>query len=278
MSGSCEYCGSNIKSHKKYCDKDCYGKDISNSVFSTCKTCGNEFEHEPSRDRKYCSKDCFGLNKRNRTKLPCENCGKVTEFQQNEINRAENNFCSQECNIEHQKNNKKECLYCSKEFRPKNTEQNYCSRKCSGKDSRKRKTTQCANCSNSVTRRKKYLSKHNNVFCSDECNSSWRSENSIFATNNPNKKDGKYGGFGENWIKWRDKIRERANESCENCGKTSEENGRSLSVHHIEPRSNFINSENRAVEDSNNWHNLVALCRSCHMKAEHGEITVSNNV
>lgn len=278
MSDSCKYCGSGIEPHKKYCNKQCYGNDISKKISSICSYCGDSFEHIPSKDREYCSQECLSNSRSNSITIACDECGEKVKRSAHQIDRVDNIYCSNECNIEAQRNDEKECAYCGITFIPKNSNQKYCSRQCSGKDSRKQITVECANCDNTISRNKRYVEKHNNIFCSNECNSSWRSKNSLFAKNNPNKKDGTYGGFGNNWPKWRDKIRKRADGCCENCGLNKEENGRELSVHHIEPRSKFINDENRVVKDSNNWHNLVALCRSCHMKAEHGKIDVSNNV
>lgn len=49
---------------------------------------------------------------------------------------------------------------------------------------------------------------------------------------------------------------------CRGCGKTPTANGRALDVHHIEP---FRFSGDNSLD------NLVALCRSCHMRADdHG--------
>jgi hypothetical protein len=243
-----------------------------------CELCGEPFEHKPSRNRKYCSKGCKGRDSRTRVTKECDECGEEVEKEPNEIERSTNVYCSRKCNIESQINDEIECRHCGKNFKPDMYTRKYCSKLCSAKDRRNRNVVSCAYCSNTFERTKGYTERYNNMFCSAECRSSWMSENSLFAINNPNEKDGRYSGFGSNWIEWRSKIRERADGNCENCGKTSEKNGRKLSVHHIEPRSKFINDDERVVEDSNNWNNLTALCRSCHMKAEHGKIEVENNV
>lgn len=278
MSNNCKYCGSNIAPHKKYCDKQCYGNDISKKESSVCNFCGDEFEDVPSKNRKYCSRECFGKDKQNRKDVSCEECGSKIWRQINQIKRSNNFYCSNECKTKYEKLREIECKYCEEKFKPETSERKYCSRQCSAKDRKEIVTVNCSECDDSLETTPSYKDKHSNIFCSSDCRSTWLSKNSLFSINNPNKKDGRYGGFGSNWIEWRTKIRNRAEGNCENCGKTNKDNGRKLSVHHIEPRSQFINNPNRSVEDSNNWSNLIALCRSCHMKAEHGSINITNNV
>src|SRR5207248_7856881 len=80
------------------------------------------------------------------------------------------------------------------------------------------------------------------------------------------KRNGRWRGgrtlpYGPSWKMIKALIRAR-DETCANCGKTPERNGRALDVHHREP---FRFSGDNSPE------NLVALCRSCHMRADdHG--------
>lgn len=53
----------------------------------------------------------------------------------------------------------------------------------------------------------------------------------------------------------KESIRERDNHQCQICGKTTEENGRALDVHHID-----YNKENCTPA------NLISLCHKCHSK------------
>ena len=53
----------------------------------------------------------------------------------------------------------------------------------------------------------------------------------------------------------KESIRERDNHICQLCGKTEQENGRKLDVHHIDYN-----------KDNLDWFNLISLCRSCHTK------------
>ena len=74
---------------------------------------------------------------------------------------------------------------------------------------------------------------------------------------NGNWRGGQAYKYGPGWKEAKERVRER-DKVCQHCGKTPEENGRALDVHHINPHRN---SKDNSLE------NLVALCRSCHMRA-----------
>ncbi len=67
--------------------------------------------------------------------------------------------------------------------------------------------------------------------------------------------------YGPGWKSIREQVRAR-DRVCRHCGKTPEENGRALDVHHVDPfRFSGDNSPDR----------LEAPCRKCHMWADdHG--------
>jgi len=58
--------------------------------------------------------------------------------------------------------------------------------------------------------------------------------------------------------KLKEQIRQRDNYICQECGKTQEELGRKLDVHHID-----------YDKKNNDPNNLICLCHSCHMKTNH---------
>lgn len=67
--------------------------------------------------------------------------------------------------------------------------------------------------------------------------------------------------YGPAWKEIKAAVRER-DRVCRECGRTPEENGRALDVHHLDPFR---------FSGDNSMDNLVALCRSCHMRADdHG--------
>jgi len=235
---------------------------------SECDICGST---DVGATNTYCSRKCAGKANRTGKYVDCDNCNEEIWREPNELERRKNNFCSKSCHDQYQQNSETTiCNYCKEEFEHlPSDDRKYCSKECSGKDRRDRVNTPCSNCGNIVTRNKKYASKYKNLFCSNKCRSEWLSENSLFAIDNPNFKDGRYGEFGRNWPEMRDKIIKRSNNICQKCGKTKEKNGRNMSVHHIKPRSEFIESDDLTLEDSNTLDNLVALCRSCHMEEEH---------
>jgi len=58
--------------------------------------------------------------------------------------------------------------------------------------------------------------------------------------------------------KFREEVRERAGRICEVCGKTEEDNGKRLDVHHIDE-----DKFNGALD------NLLVVCMSCHAQLHH---------
>jgi 5-methylcytosine-specific restriction endonuclease McrA len=76
------------------------------------------------------------------------------------------------------------------------------------------------------------------------------------------KQNYNYNGGTRNWLSLKKEIRKRDKFCCRICGKTTEENKRSLQVHHINPFKNFQNPD-----DANTPQNLVSLCNSCHNQA-----------
>lgn len=94
-------------------------------------------------------------------------------------------------------------------------------------------------------------------FCSLSCAYKNRRVVSLSGPRNPRWRGGRVLSYGPNWkaIKQQARARDRV---CRVCGKTPEENRRALDVHHIGPY--------RFTGD-HSLSNLVALCRSCHMRA-----------
>jgi hypothetical protein len=277
----CKYCGDAVPKSQKFCSKECYGEYISNTIDTECDFCDEVFEAKPSKNRKYCSRECFGKGNRNGELADCANCGESVWKEQNEIERSDNLFCSKECNSDFQrKSSTTKCKNCSDSVTHlPSKEREFCSRQCSAKYRRERVTVNCSYCNYNIEVTKGYQEKHNAIFCGDECRSDWLSENSLFSTDdNPKLNDGTYSNFGSNWPQTRIDIVEKYNNRCANCNKSAEENGRDMSVHHITPRRHYINSDDCSLEDANREDNLVALCRSCHMKAEYGSIEVEQYV
>jgi 5-methylcytosine-specific restriction endonuclease McrA len=93
-------------------------------------------------------------------------------------------------------------------------------------------------------------------------------------------KNGKTQYYGPNWRTQRDKARERDNHSCQACGKHQSEQRRKIAVHHVIPRSTFVDENGELNhEGANRLGNLVSLCDSCHNQWEGIPVkpTVINN-
>lgn len=107
-------------------------------------------------------------------------------------------------------------------------------------------------------------------YCSDCFNGKrakiWGGENS------PLYQGGTTDYFGPNWDKQRRKALKRDDNKCVVCGMDSEEHiekyGQSIHVHHIRPRSEFIQDGEFDYEEANRVDNLISLCNSHHRSIE----------
>jgi 5-methylcytosine-specific restriction endonuclease McrA len=75
---------------------------------------------------------------------------------------------------------------------------------------------------------------------------------------------------GKAWPEIVKEVRER-DRVCQKCGKTPEENGRALDIHHIKPAREFEGDHEKA----HNRENLEALCLSCHNRQRKLDTRVS---
>ena len=125
----------------------------------------------------------------------------------------------------------------------------------------------CGECGKTFERAKSTCEQDNPeggyVFCSTEC---WK-KNLDYRPRGENHSryiDGKSSGYrGKGWGRIRRRIRERDNHTCYLCGKTREDIGKELDVHHSLRFEDF-EDEN----DANRGVNLISLCPSCHHSEE----------
>lgn len=75
--------------------------------------------------------------------------------------------------------------------------------------------------------------------------------------------------YGSGWSEARRRVRER-DEVCQECGDDGTDTY--LDVHHIVPVRKFHESDSADIADAHDEGNLVLLCRSCHARAELGQI------
>lgn len=157
------------------------------------------------------------------------------------------------------------CENCDDSFVPSNitNPSKYCSEYCFGQGTRAELVEiECENCSDTFKVLPAYS--ENRRFCSNSCANS--------GEYNANWIDGRSEGrayYGSNWRSIREKVLNRDDYCCTNCGMTVDQHydtyGLSLDVHHKERLANFDNPE-----DANQMDNLTSLCKSCHKKIERG--------
>ena len=77
--------------------------------------------------------------------------------------------------------------------------------------------------------------------------------------------------YGPNWEAQKRFARKRDNFTCRICGKTTEQNGRSLDVVHVIPFQQFQGDWGKA----NDLRNLVSLCTRCRIDVTKGEVELT---
>lgn len=238
----------NVTVRKRYCSKECqrqmnFGRSVEH-VELVCIHCGKKFSMRKSYylaayvrkgiDRLFCSKECRfkhesengRVNNTSHTgtkSIVCKNCGKEFEVKPSEFKRGKK-YCSLECRSEYINKNQritKICKICNKEF--------------------------------------KTVVSRPSRFCSQECYGVWLSD-AIKGENHPNWNNGS--SFEPYCEKFNNDFKERCraffNYECVECGKSQEENGRKLSVHHV----NY--DKLTCCNDATPL--FVVLCHSCHAK------------
>lgn len=163
------------------------------------------------------------------------------------------------------------CAWCGKEdtVQPNRAglgENYYCSDKCKGHGTQRgrkispRVELTCTYCGDTFTVLKSQ--EDNRSMCGKECRLDYMSD-FMMGENNPSWKGGYSRYYRKNWKRNRRLVRERDGYECQVCGIHEDENGRQLSVHHINPARQFD-----TAEEANRLENLIALCEPCHRKWE----------
>lgn len=242
-----------------------------------------------------------------KVQVKCDNCGKIIELHPYRLKTSQHHFCDRACKGEWStKNNTGKnhpkwmgeatitCDQCGRTFRRANTNKlarnahNFCSRACKGEWL---KTAFAGennpNWSEPVRKPCDYCGKplarqHARVgtvdrryhFCNMQCRADWQSENRS-GENSPLWQGGVGKTYGPKWKAQAAKARKRDGHKCRNCGKTAEQNGRELDVHHIRPFRSFgyVRGQNENHKQANALSNLVTLCHSCHILADREEMS-----
>ena len=231
---------------------------------------------------KFCSRTCSarsqsenlsGKNHPNYKQIEkiCPICGKTFHTHECRVKVGRGTYCSHKCASEAKlRGEKRTCLVCGKEFYATRAEQKrrggkYCSNACVGKGNRGGNNPNwnggevecvCLNCGKKFFVNPARLKDGRGKFCSKECFNEWyRGEN------HPKWKGGiAYLPYCSKFNrKFRQRIRDKFDNKCFICGKTEEENGKKLSIHHVD-------YDKTCLCNTSNSCQFVPLCASCHSK------------
>lgn len=274
-------------------------------VKKTCEQCGGSFESYPAKKTRFCSRKCYGewqSEKRRgenspswkggNTKKTCEQCGE--EYEVRPYRRDISRFCSHDCHDKWRSENMcgensrgwkggkiiKTCEQCGEEYEVQPSwerSSRFCSRECYvdwqsenryGENNpawKGGKIIKKCDCCGEIFGT--YPSLGEQRFCSAKCAGKWKS-----GVNSPMWKGGiSFEPYCHKFNKaFKETIREKFGRVCFLCPTTEEENGRKLSVHHV-------NYNKDCLCDGSDCE-FVPLCIRCHSKTnnsrEHWEQTI----
>lgn len=202
----------------------------------TCEFCGNPFRVSSSqKNKKFCSKECENESRRTLARdkdglylnqYKCKGCGKT--FLNKSTNIIKRSYCD-------------DCL-------PKWRSSHQITKV----------KTNCATCGKPMWITKSRFLTNSFNYCSIRCMSVHYKQR-FSGENSPTWKGGSKNHYQGNWLAQRNKARYRDSYKCQICGKTEEELGKELSVHHIR-LYRLYKDKTRA----NKLYNLVCLCPDCH--------------
>lgn len=209
----------------------------------------------------------------------CEQCEVIFWKYANKPNR----FCGRKCFDEFVSINsnlvKRHCSYCGK-ISNKSPEPNkvYCNRQCldAAVDIGASVCIVCKMEFNGLVLRDGKYVRVRRATCGDKCLHAYRNREdkardealrlASTGSNNVNWTGGtkKKGYRGANWSEIRKRIIKRDKYTCQDCGVSEVDSGRSLEVHHKTPFHQFAGDNEKANKPSN----LISLCGGCHHKAD----------
>lgn len=262
----CQYCGSIFPrpsyhsarqwASQKFCSRTCAAFALRKRKAVICKACGKQLEVHRKSSQKFCSRECANYAKQ----FPSpENLRKSTQRLLDPENRRKASEGRRRYHAAHSTKKRFVCEYCGISFSDfRCLSRRFCSRHC--KDhwwaEHRLEIVICPGCGEpfqrSTTRGRL------KTFCGHLCY--LQHLKTLRGPKNRNWKGGP-SCYGPDWDKIADSIRER-DKVCQGCGKTPQENGYPLDVHHIIAFREFNDDFAKAHEPSN----LKALCKHCHRK------------
>jgi hypothetical protein len=256
------------------------------AIVANCPVCGKEYKYNPSWPVKTCSRACYEQTRRKKVSTTCPECGKVFEYHQSWPRKYCSNACKGKANIGNIKHYAPSryattCETCGKQYEttPGQTRGRFCSRRCHGdwlkrqpgftigkKFGRAKRLPEpslvaCKICGEMFLTKPSHLPRRK--CCSKVCLGKHHAQTTT-GHNNPQWKGGYQRYYGPSWHEARRQARAR-DKVCADCGKTPEEAGRELDVHHIVPFRVFGRSRHT---EANHLDNLVCLCNTCHTARE----------
>lgn len=235
--------------------------DIIKEVELTCLYCDEKFIRPVGRKRRKrdfcCPEHWYAWRSENKESefvylrksafVPCDNCGIPLKRNRSRIDNNKHQFCDKVCHGE---------------WISKNAVGENASRWKGG-----HRTISCAQCGTELKRPQNVLDRSEKIFCDKDCYSAWMSDNKTGEAH-PLWTGGYKNYYGPNWKRQRQAARERDGHICQECGKTREENGKELDVHHIIPfrKFKYKAGENDNYLQANQLDNLTTLCTNCHSK------------
>lgn len=257
------------------------------AIQAICAFCSHEFSHRPSHPQTYCSKEC-AYQAREAGKyetISCATCNKPVRSLKSWPRR----YCSRACSGKGNTWNQREvatgrvtlnCQQCGKQFSAvRSAEARFCSIPCkchwaavhlvgenhwrTGQKPGRSKhlppplVKQCEVCGKEFVKAPGLAPRY---FCCSRACGAIRFGRLHSGENHYHWKGGRPSYYGPNWNSQRRKARAR-DKVCQDCGKTPQEHGRALCVHHLRRFGDF--GLERYLE-ANDLSNLITLCCTCH--------------
>lgn len=265
----CANCGneysvwpSHDRAGSKYCSVGCASKAMKTGEYRICPICNNEFYVIKAKikkgEGKYCSKECANKSLEKRIKIRCAYCDKENEVHPSRLKNKKDYFCNMDCYYKSlPKKLVKNCVYCGEEFLTQpSVDRIFCNDICQQKANKDKKIERiCKHCGKTFLAYKHAVNKGFGIYCDNECMykgqsgegaSSWRGGVS----------------FEPYCYKFNEKLKERVrnfwNRECAICAKTEKENGRKMSVHHV--------NYNKMSCCDGTPPLFIPVCQSCHAK------------
>jgi len=255
----CKHCSRSFVAYsgkRVYCSFTCKKENLQATTTTKCPTCRTEFVYHRCWPRKYCSLACAGrayaVNQVNKITVKCDQCGVEIQRVPSRVTAYKNHFCGNTCAIEFRKGLRTGVPNIKNRGpRPKRQRRIVCA---------------CKECGKTFEIKMSHASKEGK-YCSRRCKGIAQSReqkgmnSSLWRGGSKKKID-----YGPNWKAQRRNARRRDGYACRRCGKTEQEIGCQLHVHHTKP-FRFFGSAN--YRDANRLSNLACYCVSCHSVVEH---------